>query len=96
MNSSPRSSARAAASNSKFGAPYSEQRIDYILKTGANWSGPIKEFRLVVDKGEPDSLVSFCGQDVKKISDTQFEMRKIEFTPDGNLAILILKKLPPQ
>ena len=84
------------ASNSKFGAPYSEERIDYILKTGANWSGPIKEFRLVVDKGEPDSLVSFCGQDVKKISETQFEMRKIEFTPDGNLAILILNKLPPQ
>ena len=84
------------ASNSKFGAPYSEERIDYVLKTGANWSGPIKEFRLVVDKGEPDSLVSFCGQDVKKISETQFEMRKIEFTPDGNLAILILNKLPPQ
>jgi hypothetical protein len=84
------------ASNSKFGAPYSEERIDYILKTGANWSGPIKEFRLVVDKGEPDSLVGFCGQEVKKISETQFEMRKIEFTPDGNLAILILNKLPPQ
>ncbi len=84
------------ASNSKFGAPYNEERIDYILKTGANWSGPIKEFRLVVDKGEADSLVSFCGQDVKKISDTQFEMKKIEYTPEGDLAILILNKLPPQ
>ncbi len=84
------------ASNSKFGAPYNEERIDYVLKTGANWSGPIKEFRLVVDKGESDSLVSFCGQDVKKISDTQFEMKKIEYTPEGDLAILILNKLPPQ
>jgi hypothetical protein len=81
------------AVNSRTGAPYSEQRIDYILKTGANWSGPIKDFRLVVDKGELDSLVSFCGQDVKKISDTQFELRRTDFTPDGNLSVLILKKL---
>jgi hypothetical protein len=84
------------AANSKFGAPFSEQRIDYILRTGANWSGPIKEFRLVVDKGDADSLVSFCGQDVRKIADTQFEMRKVDYVPDGNLSVLILKKLPPQ
>ena len=81
------------AVNSKSGAPYSEQRIDYILKTGANWSGPIKEFRLVVDKGEADNLITFCGQNVKKISDTQFELRRVDFTPDGNLSILILKRL---
>ncbi len=84
------------AVNSKTGAPYSEQRIDYILKTGANWSGPIKDFRLVVDKGDPDSLASFCAQGVTKISDTQFEVRKIDYAPDGNLSVLILKKLPPQ
>jgi hypothetical protein len=87
--------ARTAA-GSKFSAPFSEQRIDYILKTGANWSGPIKQFRLVVDKGDVDSLVSFCGQGVKKIGDTQFEMTKVDFVPEGNLSILILKKLPPQ
>jgi hypothetical protein len=87
--------ARTAA-GSKFSAPFSEQRIDYILKTGANWSGPIKQFRLVVDKGDADSLVSFCGQGVKKIGDTQFEMTKVDFVPEGNLSILILKKLPPQ
>jgi Domain of unknown function (DUF4424) len=81
------------AVNSKSSAPYSEQRIDYILKTGANWSGPIKEFRLVVDKGEADNLVTFCGQNVKKISDTQFELKRVDFTPDGNLSILILKRL---
>ena len=84
------------ASGSKFGAPYSEERLDYILKTGANWSGPIKDFRLVVDKGEGDSLVSFCGQDAKKISDTQFEIRRADYVPDGNLAVLILKRLQQQ
>jgi hypothetical protein len=82
--------------NSTFGAPFSEERIEYILKTGGNWSGPIKEFRLVIDKGEPDSLVTFCGEDVRKISPTQFEMTKTDFTPDDDLAVLILKRMPQQ
>jgi hypothetical protein len=77
-------------------APYSEERIEYILTTGANWSGPIGDFRLVVDKGDKDSLVSFCGEGVKKIGPTQFEMRKNDFTPEGNFAVLILKRLPRQ
>lgn len=81
------------ASKSEFGPPYSEQRIDYILKTGANWSGPIQDFELTVDKGSPDALVSFCGKDVKKISATQFQMRQKDFSPEGNLSVLILNKI---
>lgn len=74
--------------------PLQERRIAYILKTGGNWAGPIKSFRLVVDKGEPDSIVSFCGQGVKKISATQFEMTKTDFTPQADLDVLILAKQP--
>jgi hypothetical protein len=81
------------AAKSEFGPPYSEQRIDYILRTGANWAGPIKDFRLVVDKGEADSLVSFCAEGVKKIGPTQFEVRRTDFVPDGDLSILILQKI---
>jgi hypothetical protein len=50
----------------------------------------------VVDKGAPDNLVSFCGDDVRKLGETRFEMKKSDYPPDGNLSILILKKLPPQ
>jgi hypothetical protein len=82
------------AAKSEFGPPYSEQRIDYILRTGANWSGPIKQFHLTVDKGEAGNLVSFCGAGVKKTGDTKFEMSKTDFSPEGDLAVLILKKLP--
>lgn len=71
---------------------FSQLRIEYVLKTGANWSGPIKEFHLVVDKGAPDNLVTFCGQGVKQIGPTQFEMRKSGFVPRENLAVLILKR----
>jgi hypothetical protein len=74
--------------------PFTEERVEYILSTGANWSGPIRDFRLVVDKGAPDNLVSFCGEGLKKIAPTQFEMKKTNFTPKGNFAVLILKRIP--
>jgi Domain of unknown function (DUF4424) len=67
-----------------------ERWIYYILKSGANWSGSIREFTLTVDKGDPRNLVSFCGDDVEKISPTQFRMRKKNFEPDDNLNVLIL------
>jgi Domain of unknown function (DUF4424) len=81
------------AHKSELGPPYSEERIDYILKTGANWSGPIKSFELVVDKGSPDALLTFCGKNVKKISATQFQMQQADFSPEGNLSVLILTKI---
>jgi hypothetical protein len=91
----------AAAENARKAAktesaPFTEERVEYILKTGANWSGPIKEFRLVADKGAVDSLISFCGEGVKKIAPTEFEMLKRDFKPDGDFSVLILKKISPQ
>ena len=43
--------ARRGVEDAIWRRAYSEERIEYILKTGANWSGPINDFRLVVDKG---------------------------------------------
>ena len=70
---------------------FSEERIAYILTTGANWARPIRRFRLVVDKADPSNLVSFCGKGVRKISDTQFELVRNDFTPQAELDVLILK-----
>ena len=84
------------AARMQSGAPFSEQRIEYILRTGANWAGPIRDFRLIVDKGDADSLISFCGQGVKRVGPTRFEMRATDFTPERDLSILILKRLPKQ
>lgn len=69
---------------------YTETWLSYILSSGSNWKGPIKDFRLVVDKGEADKLVSFCMDGVKKISPTQFEVRKKNFEPKRDLNILIV------
>lgn len=69
-----------------------EQRIRYVLTTGANWRSPIGSFRLVVDKGQADHIVSFCGENLRRISPTRFEMRRENWRPDRDLAVLIVRR----
>jgi Domain of unknown function (DUF4424) len=73
-----------------------ERRIDYILKTGANWDGPIAGFTLTVDKGSPANLVSFCGTGVRKVSPTRFQVHYADFTPTADLGVLILVPMTAQ
>jgi uncharacterized protein DUF4424 len=75
------------------GAPFSEERISYLLSSGANWAKPIGDFRLVVDTGDPANLVSLCAEGVKKAGPTRYEMRRTDFMPQADLDILILKRL---
>jgi hypothetical protein len=82
---------RAEAKSSEGGAFYVEHWLDYVLKPGANWRGPIKDFRMVVDKGKAGNLVSFCADGVRKISATRFELRKKNFEPASDVAILIVE-----
>ncbi len=65
--------------------------LDYTLVTGANWSGPIGDFRLVVDKGSENNVVSFCAEGVRRISPTQFEVRYSNYTPTRDLNVLIVQ-----
>jgi len=66
-----------------------ERRISFDLGAGAP-STPARQFRLVVDKGKPTRLVSFCLADLKKLSPTAFEMRAADFRPSGVLRVLLL------
>jgi Domain of unknown function (DUF4424) len=77
---------KAKQTNTTFG----EKQIDYILTTGANWAGPIADFTLTVDKGDPGNLISFCASGVRKLSPTEFQVHYTNFTPAQDLAILIL------
>ena len=67
-----------------------ESRLRYILRTGGNWRSPIGDFRMVVDKGDPNAIVSFCGEGVRRLSPTQFEVRHRNWRPDRDLAVLIV------
>jgi hypothetical protein len=68
-----------------------DRRIDYVLTTGANWAKPIGDFRLVVDKGKPGNLVSFCESGVRKISPTRFEVRHRNWRPTRDLNVIIIE-----
>ena len=70
-----------------------EQRLEYILTTGANCAGAIGKFRLTVDKGAPENLVSFCMDGVRKVSPTEFVVEKQDFYPNRNLEVLILRPM---
>jgi hypothetical protein len=78
-------STAAEANSSKL----RERRIVYKLVEGSS-DPPIKEFRLVVDKGRSDRVVSFCIDNLKRISATAFEMRAVEFKPSQDLKILMV------
>lgn len=77
------------APNPKVGAL--EEYLSYVITSGANWAGPIGLFRLVVDKGDPQTLVSFCGDGVSKIGPTTFEMTAKDYTPRGDIDVLFIE-----
>ncbi|MCU0826553.1 MAG: DUF4424 domain-containing protein [Tabrizicola sp.] len=67
--------------------------ISYILRTANSWAGPIKRFKLTVDKGEPGNIVSLCADGIKKTGPTTFVMEKTDYTPDRDLHILVAAPL---
>lgn len=83
---------RKAAKSNPDGTPrYFENRIAYVLTTGGNWAtGSIGKFKLTVDKGDPKNLVSFCGENVRKVGPTRFEMTAENFYPEHDIDILLL------
>ena len=72
------------------GPRYSERWLSYVLSSGANWAGPIGTFKLIVDKGSTENLVSFCGERVTKTGPTTFEMDLNGFLPEKDLDFLFI------
>jgi hypothetical protein len=55
--------------------------LQYVLVTDANWKGPIADFMMTVDKGKTRNLASFCGQGVRKIGPSTYQVHYANFTP---------------
>jgi hypothetical protein len=64
------------------------KKVEYILGTGRNWSGPIRDFHLKVRKDSPDEILSLCfpGKGVKT-SPTTIEFHQENLNPQNMLAI---------
>lgn len=70
-------------------AKIEERRINYVLKTGANWAGPIKDFKLSINPGN-NRLVSFCAGKLLPSSKGSLDYQSSNFTPDRDLKVLII------
>jgi hypothetical protein len=82
---------KVAGAGQENKAAVQERRISYVLKTGANWAGPIKAFRLSVDGGK-GHLVSFCHAGLNPAPGGASEFEAKDFVPTQNLKILIVGK----
>ncbi len=63
--------------------------VEYILGTGRNWKGPIKNFKLIIKKKDPDEVVTLCfpGKP-KRTSPTTLEFVQTNFVPQDRLILL--------
>ncbi len=72
-------------------APYPlEFFTEYVLKTGALWAGPIKDFELVIRKSSPKQLISTCFTGLTKTAPLEFRTHRVNFKPTEDLRILYL------
>lgn len=63
--------------------------VSYILKTGANWKGPIGHFELTVDKIKPDAILSLCIDGIRKTGTTTFKVERDNFTPTKDIGFVV-------
>lgn len=65
-------------------------QVRYVLMTGGNWQGPIGSFNLIVDKEDPNDMVSLCAGNLQKTTPTRFEKSARDFVPQNDLDVLFI------
>lgn len=66
-------------------------RLDYLITSTSRWAGPIRDFRLTIDKPRADSIMSLCfSGKFQKTSPTGFQFSAKDFDPRGDLSILFV------
>lgn len=78
-----------------YGLPHFNE-VEYILKTGANWAGPIKDFTLNLKKDNEKEIVSLCFDGhFKKTDPLTLTFHSQNFVPKQDLDILFLYDRTP-
>jgi hypothetical protein len=76
------------------GPNLSPEFIGYGLAASASWAAQVGDFQLVIDKGSPAAVVSFCGTGVAKAGPTTFVVHYANFTPTTDVQVLLLEPPP--
>jgi hypothetical protein len=80
-----------SAKKSAKGRAGGASQVHYILKTGANWAGPIAKFRLTIRKEPPYQMVFLCADGVRRQDSQTFVVEKTNFVPRSDLKIIFLR-----
>jgi hypothetical protein len=68
--------------------PFVERTVKYVLTTGANWAGPIKDFTLNLKKRASDEIVTLCFDgDFKKSNELTLSAHLKNFVPSKELNV---------
>jgi hypothetical protein len=65
-------------------------QVHYILKTGANWKGPIGRFVLRIVKDKPAQKSSVCLDGFRKADARTFVLEKTNFVPTEDLKVAFI------
>ncbi|MHB1117878.1 DUF4424 family protein [Sideroxydans sp.] len=89
----PTSRALAKRSPTNPDYPISHDEVEYILGTGRNWKGPIRNFKLQIHKSFPGQIVSLCfpGKP-KRIDSTTIEFTQFNFVPQDEIAVTFIPR----
>lgn len=70
---------------------YVSGETEYILKTGANWSGPIRNFHLIVEAAKPGDFAFLCLDGLNRVSRSRLELKQKNFWPREDLKALFIE-----
>lgn len=83
--------ARSASAAGKDTTYVFATETEYVLHTGANWKGPIGDFRMTIDKLFPDAVLSTCVEGIVKTGPTTFTVERKHFTPDHDVRFVVFR-----
>lgn len=67
---------------------YGSSEVGYVLRTGANWRGPIGRFRLIVEAPASTDFVFLCLEGARRVATNRIEAELTGFRPWQDLDIL--------
>lgn len=70
---------------------FTSSDVEYILTTGANWRGPIGQFRLVVESPGPADFVFVCLDGARRVANNRIEADLENFWPWHDLRVLFAR-----
>ncbi|EXL03739.1 DUF4424 family protein [Aquamicrobium defluvii] len=83
--------ARSASAAGKDGTYVFATETEYVLRTGANWKGPIGDFRMTIDKLFPDAVLTTCADGIVKTGPTTFTVERTHFTPEHDVRFVVFR-----